>query len=204
VCLRARNRNCVCVCMAFRALVLCIGACVCACVREAVCNSVCVWPLMCWCFALVCACVRRDCGMYPLFISAHLQIRIPLPPSACTTHRYSHTHTSVSMYECVRVSVFVCVRTCVVVGGGITGIHPFLCKFREPNGKLRHGVSLSDTGNTVACGGVVVSTMAFNHMRIPCENLLDAGGSTVRAHTHTVIRTHCCAHILMHAHTNTH
>lgn len=62
----------------------------------------------------------------------------------------------------------------MLIDGVDEGVHPFLCKIRENNGNTRRGVNLTDTGHTAACGGVATSTMTFNRVRIPIENLLDS------------------------------
>ncbi len=56
------------------------------------------------------------------------------------------------------------------------GIHAVLVPIRDERGKLRHGVRIEDNGHKLGLNGVDNGRIAFNHVRVPRENLLNRFG----------------------------
>jgi acyl-CoA oxidase len=65
----------------------------------------------------------------------------------------------------------------LVTDTGHHGVHAFLVPLRDERGEPLPGVSIEDCGLKIGLNGVDNGRIAFRHVRIPRENLLDRHGS---------------------------
>jgi acyl-CoA oxidase len=60
-----------------------------------------------------------------------------------------------------------------MLNGKNEGIHTFLVKIREPDGKLSKGVWLEDLGSKIGLNGVDNARIRFDGLRAPKECILN-------------------------------
>lgn len=69
----------------------------------------------------------------------------------------------------------------LMIGGENHGIHGFLVRIRDHSTMLpMPGVTIHDMGHKMGCNGVDNAKLAFDHVRVPLEGLLDAHSSVDR------------------------
>ena len=61
----------------------------------------------------------------------------------------------------------------LVVGGETKGVHALLVPIREEDGTVCDGVTIEDCGHKLGLNGVDNGRLAFEHVRVPRDNLLD-------------------------------
>jgi acyl-CoA oxidase len=64
----------------------------------------------------------------------------------------------------------------LVTGGEARGVHALLVPLRDPDGKVRPGVEIEDCGPKLGLEGVDNGRIAFDHVRVPRDALLDRYG----------------------------
>lgn len=65
----------------------------------------------------------------------------------------------------------------LIVGGENHGVHCVLVPIRDDAGQPTPGVTISDCGPKMGLAGVDNGRLLFDHVRVPCANLLDRYGS---------------------------
>lgn len=84
-------------------------------------------------------------------------------PIFITTHSNGAIHANYSV-----------VFAQLMIDGKSESVHGFLVKIRESDGSVCKGVTINDMGHKISLNGVDNALLAFDHVRVPREALLNA------------------------------